>query len=257
MTDDQVTAAKLPAALAAIENSAPAPDDLAERLLDTLHQRSVPTAHPARARWLLPALSAALVAAVVVGLAVGGVFGGDRDQHTTPPASVPSSSMPTGRAASWHSYQGIRFPVPAGWKVLPVTFATAALDPPIGYITDQPTGPECAKDKAGCGAPLQNPTIGPGGILIAITAGAIVTDPSQRPWANTTVAGLPARRTDNACHSQCGPRGTQHIMIVIKTRVAAPGNTQPTGLILYVTIGPHGDQALRRLDTMLAHATDH
>lgn len=245
MTDDELITV-LPSALADIERAAPVPDDLADRLLAALYQPPARAARPSRRRWLLPGLSAALVVAVVIGLVLGGVLDLGRKQHARPAAA------PSGQATSWHTYQGVRFPVPRGWQALPATFATAALDQPLGYITDQPTGPECTP--AGCGPPLRNRTVGPGGILVSITTGAIFVDPSQHPWANVTVAGFPAHRDDDACHGRCGPTGTQHIQVEIDLGKTGD-NTQPTGLILYVVIGPHGEQTLHEFDTMLAHAS--
>lgn len=91
------------------------------------------------------------------------------------------------------------FDVPSAWKLVRPTFATGALWPPAGWLTNQQPGEQC-HGAAGCGNPISE--LADGGVVVSVTGGPAY----PRLDTNRTIAGLAAQVTTGD-PGQC-PGGT-------------------------------------------------
>ena len=258
---EQTDEADLRAGLRALEHEAELPAQLIDRALAaartptngraghaTHYGVSSPVGGAPAHRWRPFASAVALVGVAVIGIGLVGHVGPARQSTNQP--STPAS------ATRWYSWFNVHFPVPAGWTVKPATFLSAAMDPPQGYITNQPIGPECAGHS--CGPPLRTHTIGSGGILVVITAGSIFGQRADRFPANTTVAGLATIRNDTGCGQHtCLPGGVRRLGFTIKLppKNASQQGTMPVFLFFDVTIGVGGGHVTQQVLRMINNAT--
>lgn len=143
-----------------------------------------------------------------------------------------------------HSYSGLTLTFPGGWKSIRPSFATAALQYPLAYITNARLSPQCDN---GCHAPVTR--LDEGQIVISVLA-----NPMLRKFTtfNSTVAGKPSTVTSRSGRSPSCPRGTRYMIFA---DIALPANN---GISVDTCIGGgiHTERSLiAQVTTMLETAT--
>ena len=151
------------------------------------------------------------------------------------------------------TYAGLVLRPPTTWDSVGVDFNTAALDQPLGYLTNQPPVSECRPDSTGhtsCGPPAAR--LGRAGVLVIVSHG-------PRPAAffkpTSTVAGLPAAIDRSRCKS-C-PFGARYQIRAV-VQMPSPDRRVITTVEIVGYFG-RGDSRSQRdaFDRMLATATHH
>lgn len=170
---------------------------------------------------------AAAVAFVAVIAVVSVLLTGHTTRHGAPAAGTRTAT-----------FGDLTVHYPVAWRRVPVTFISAGVEYPLGYLTSEPVVPEC---RAGCGPPVDG--LHPGGVLVSISGSGDTAAPGMEP--NGTVAGLPARVVRNS--AQGCPGGAASAEDVA---VHLPGSM----VRLTACFGPNAGAAQQEFDRMIATA---